>query len=464
MRWEPDAPLRLPPFLIDVVETNGGARPDAIRCEIGKELSFSLEPLKKYFLAEWDGLVFDALLLAAAVEFCDRSGKRPRYGWGRDFDLRLPVHDPDRWSDPVVTETLHEALSFLTGDRWRVSFVARRASIPAPRQRPLSLLRDDYVVIPFSDGLDSRAVAQLEEKKLGDRLIRVRVGSNTRDHRLQIKASRKRPRFTSIPYRVRPVGRDFKESSGRSRGFKFFMVSGLAAYLLGSKRIIIPESGQGALGPWLIPVGYTPADYRNHPLFARRMEIFLAALLKHQLSYEFPRLWFTKGETLREYVENCGAEAAWQTTRSCWQQNRQVSVNGEKRHCGVCAACMLRRMSIHAAGLEDIQSTYVWEKLSAPDFTQGVADGFHQISRAQREYAIAGALHLHHLAALRDSPSGRHSLGAKALHLGKALGEPMTSVDTKLRRLLSQHEAEWNNFMADLGEDSFVADWVSRER
>lgn len=464
MRWKPEAPLDLPQFRVDVVEAGGRPRSGAIRCEIGKELCFSLEPLKKYFLAEWNGLVFDSLLLAAAVEFCDRSGKRPVYGWGRDFDLRLPVHDPDRWSDPIVMDALHDALSFLTGDRWRVSFAARTTPEPAPRQRPLRLLCDDYVVIPFSDGLDSRAVAQLEEKKLGDRLIRVRVGSKTRDHRLQVKASRKRPRFTSIPYRVRPVGRDFKESSGRSRGFKFFMASGLAAYLLGSKRIIIPESGQGALGPWLIPVGYTPADYRNHPMFARRMEVFLAVLLKHELSYEFPRLWFTKGETLREYVEICGAEAAWQTTWSCWQQNRQVSVNKEKRHCGVCAACMLRRMSIHAAGLEDSRSKYVWEDLSAPDFTLGVPEGFNRISPAQKEYAIAGALHLHHLAALRNSPAGHHTLGTCAIQLGRALGEPMTSVDAKLRRLLSQHEAEWDSFMADLGADSFVADWVPREK
>ena len=33
-----------------------------------------------------------------------------------------------------------------------------------------------------------------------------------------------------------------------SRGFKFAMISGLAAYLTGANKIIIPESGQGLSG------------------------------------------------------------------------------------------------------------------------------------------------------------------------------------------------------------------------
>ena len=42
----------------------------------------------------------------------------------------------------------------------------------------------------------------------------------------------------------------------------------------------MPESGQGALGPALAPVGQAYADYRNHPLFTGRMEKFLFALLR----------------------------------------------------------------------------------------------------------------------------------------------------------------------------------------
>ncbi len=52
-----------------------------------------------------------------------------------------------------------------------------------------------------------------------------------------------------------------------------------STYLAGASRVIVPESGQGALGPALVPVGQAYVDYRSHPLFTERMERFLAALL-----------------------------------------------------------------------------------------------------------------------------------------------------------------------------------------
>jgi hypothetical protein len=69
-----------------------------------------------------------------------------------------------------------------------------------------------------------------------------------------------------------------REVSGRSRGFKFALISGIAAYLANADEIVIPESGQGALGPVLSDVGHAYPDYRNYPLFTRRMEQFFNVL------------------------------------------------------------------------------------------------------------------------------------------------------------------------------------------
>ena len=80
------------------------------------------------------------------------------------------------------------------------------------------------------------------------------------------------------------------------------MLGGLGAFLAETSRIIMPESGQGALGPALVPVGQAYEDYRNHPLFTNRMETFLSALLDRPLQFEFPRIWYTKGETLEAFV------------------------------------------------------------------------------------------------------------------------------------------------------------------
>src|SRR5205823_8563853 len=99
------------------------------------------------------------------------------------------------------------------------------------------------------------------------------------------------------------------------------------------------------LGPVLAPTGHGYEDFRNHPLFTDRMERYFTALFGVDIHFNFPRLWFTKGETLAAYAELYGAQAHVDA-RSCWQRNQQVSVQKHWRHCGICAACMLRRLSV----------------------------------------------------------------------------------------------------------------------
>jgi 7-cyano-7-deazaguanine synthase in queuosine biosynthesis len=295
--------------------------------------------------------------------------------------------------------------------------------------------------------------------ELGDGLIRVRLGTKTNDR--PKKASGRCYPFTAIPYEVSRGAFSFPESTARSRGFKFAMLSGLAAYLAKADRIIVPESGQGALGPALVPVGQAYEDYRNHPLFTNRMAAFLIALLGQPLRFEFPRLWHTKGETLKAYVEQSKAQD-WAGTRSCWQDNRHASVDGHRRQCGICAACMLRRLSVHAAGLSEAGDSYVWENLKASSFEEGAANGLKKIEKLQREYAIAGTLHLDHLAQLKKSPLQSYGLKLNVRQLAKALGISNAEAEKKMHRLLDQHETEWNAYMKSLGPDSFVKSWTGQ--
>jgi hypothetical protein len=317
-------------------------------------------------------------------------------------------------------------------------------------------------VIPFSNGLDSCAVAGLMGRRLGATLVRIRLGSGQDDGKA---LSRQRKEFTRTPYKITEGVKPFVESSGRSRGFKFAIISGIAAFLSNAGKIIVPESGQGGLGPSLITVGQSGEDYRSHPLFARRMEIFIKAILGHTVRFEFPQIWNTKAETLREFVDEC-KDPSWVQTRSCWQQNRQSSVDGKWRHCGICAACMLRRLSVHAAGLEEAKETYVWEDLSASTFEAGAANSFARktIPPSMRQYAIAGALHLDHLAGLEDSAGSAPMLDLAAYQLGESLGIAEEQSRKKLRRLLQQHSREWKDFMHSLGKNSFIHGWASGGR
>ena len=267
--------------------------------------------------------------------------------------------------------------------------------------------------------------------------------------------------FAAIPY---DVSSDMpnRETSARTRGFKFALVSGLAAYLTDAAEIVVPESGQGAIGPALLTVGHAYPDFRNHPCFTRRMERFLKALLDKNVSYVFPRIWNTKGETLRAYVA-IDSSNAWRKTKSCWRNNQWSSVNGKQRQCGVCAACMLRRVSVHAAGLTEPSETYICSDMTAATLEGAVEQGFTKTGGAFRQYALAGILHMDHLADMATADL-RSELTRHAATLGPALGLDPQEAGERLVTLLNTHAEEWKSYMDSLGAHSFVRQWARTER
>lgn len=445
---------------VDVVEQGGQARPGCTACEIGADLAFSTSHLESYCLVQWEPVIFDALVVAAAVEFCDRIQRRQTHHWGRNFELMVPVHDPDRWNAPAVSASLKGVLDFLTGDCWLISFVARTAPAHVPQQFSFEVPGDTRAIIAFSEGLDSRAVAGLMHRQYGDGLIRVRLG--TKQFEPPITPSDKKQPFTSIPYEVKSKKVAFVESSARSRGFKFATMSGIAAYLVNAEKIIVTESGQGSIGPVLVPVGQGYEDYRSYPLFTDRMERFLHALLGHVVLFDFPRLWSTKGETLAAFVNECIDGSTWSKTRSCWHKNNHASVAGKLRQCGICAACMLRRLSVHAAGLTEDRETYIWEDLTSPTFEKGAGSATEHITKSKFEYAIAGVLHLDHLAGLQKSVMDKVAINLAVTELSRSRGMTVDATRSSMGRLLNQHESEWMNFLDALGPNSFVTAWVGR--
>ena len=169
-------------------------------------------------------------------------------------------------------------------------------------------------------------------------------------------------------------------------------------------------------------------------------------------------------ETLAEFVANCPDGPNWMQTRSCWQDSMRVSVSGKRRQCGVCAACMLRRMSVHAAGLTECRQSYVWEDLTAARFEDVAAFEFEnrKPQGALYEYAIAGALHLDHLANVLHSSANQVGLSRQVFLLSRSLGLSEEETRTKLERLLEKHTEEWNGFIDSLGPRSFVTQWVRR--
>ena len=467
---------------VGVVEKGEEAIPGWLRCAIDENLWFDTSRMESYFFVPGESVLDDVFVVGTAVEFCDRIKQRPAQGWRRYFFLKIPVHDLDRWVQSSVASSLRDALQFLTGDYWCLRFY--------PRKKPITLRHGLFdhdfdcvksAVIPFSNGLDSCIAAGLATVELGDRVVRVRMHPKKSPPG---KIGTQKEPFTTVPYELRQGERKYVELSVRSRGFKFALVGAMAAYLCSAEKIIIPESGQGVLGPSLIPVGQAYPDYRSHPRFGRKMEKFLRALIGFEGRYCYPHIWYTKGETLTRFIEKTSNNVPWMNTRTCWQQsrhasvkgkgvqeggrdlfgqqNRHVAAKGEVRQCGVCAACMLRRMSVHAADQTEPSSTYVWENLSAREFRFGASPDFdkEKISEAMRHHAVAGVLHMDHLAGLHDWPQNAPNLDTESHELSQSLGIDQDIVEQKMKRLLTQHKHEWEKFIAFLGPHSFITRWV----
>lgn len=439
--------------VVDAIEAGEAIRDGASVAVIDSALKLSIGGLNAYFYSQWRDELVDLLVIAAAVEHCDLSTPRPAWGWARSFDLRVAVHDVDRWSEEAVKHALEEALTFLTGDKWSISFTARNNPVARVAQIPLGLEVSDKIIMPYSDGVDSRAVSALVDASEGGGLVRVRLGTKGSDRRSRDPVER---RFMTVPYEVKLGKRQRVESSARSRGFKFAIITGIAAILAGVDRIVVSESGQGSLGPILVAVGQAYPDYRVHPAFSRKVEALLEALTGAVVRYEYPRIWSTKGETIAA-ASALEHAPKWIGTRSCWQDSRQVNFDGKRRQCGICAACMLRRMSMHSAGISEPPSTYIWENLSAEDIQSGTVDGFVPKGKAAIEYAIAGVLHLDHLAAISGSEIHRPSTNRVVQETALALGLDGARAEALSAGLLARHREEWLSFQSSLGRQSFVA-------
>lgn len=428
---------------------------DIAYAAIGSEIKCDQSIFDSYSYEGWKDIHHDLLIVCAAIEYADRRWARSTRHWARYVHVTIPVLELATWLDSNVQQNLRDTLRHLTGDEWRFLFIQYDGPpISAGRQRPLFPNQQKEFAIAYSEGLDSLCVSGMHNEN--DIAVCVRVAK----HKQRLRKD-ERP-FDRLPFdvRVKPSAED----SVRSRGFKFAAITAIAAHLSKVSRIIVPESGQGALGPVLLPLRNIYPDYRNHPTFFRRMERFIQALLGIEVRYEQPRLWYTKGQTIEAFLAKPGVEASQVVeTRSCWQQRANVRVGGKLRQCGICAACLLRRMSLHAAGVQEPPEKYAIADLALETFADALptVNSF-KATATLHDYGYMGARHLQQLADFAEEADS--AVKPYALELAEALDSTMGEVQKHLRGMLSQHSEEWAAFAASQGEKSFLNLWTKGGR
>lgn len=422
---------------------------------VGSEIKCDKNIFDSYSYEGWKDIHHDLLIVCAAVEYADRRWARSIRQWARHIHVTVPVIELATWLDANVQQKLRGMLRHLTGDEWHFAFVQNEGgATDALRQPPLFPNQHKEFAIAYSEGLDSLCVSGLYNDN--DAAVCVRVGKHKQRRRKDEQP------FDRLPFdvSVKPSAED----SARSRGFKFAAITAIAAHLSKVNRIIVPESGQGALGPVLLPLRNIYPDYRNHPTFFRRMERFIQSLLGIELTYEQPRLWYTKGQTVTAFLAKPGVEAEQVIeTRSCWQQRANVRVGGKLRQCGICAACQLRRMSLHAAGVREPDDAYTISNLKTERFSEALpTQNSFQATATLHDYGYMGARHLQQLADFAAEADAR--LKPYAFELADALGTSMDGVQSQIRALLRCHSEEWQAFAAAQGEQSYLNLWTKGGR
>lgn len=427
-------------------------------CTIGTNIKVNATHLGQYCSGEMDARSDDLVVLAGVVAFADRTLRRATSRcWARELHISVPVLDLAFWKQSSVHAELRELLNLLTGDVWHLAFTQRHDALDCEPQSNLGLrnIATPYVM-PYSDGMDSFAVARLLNESEPDvPLIMVTTGGR-RDADAEAEKGRwnsQRFRF-AVPFRVRGAKGSFRELSFRSRALIYATMGAIAAKMAGAKKIIVSESGQGALGPWLAPVGNEADDLRMHPLLTSKMSRFMSKVLGADLAFDHPRLWSTKAQTLRELVRINAAQDV-ENTRSCARDARHGSHDGLLRQCGVCAACLLRRVSMYEAGIREPSTTYLWTDLGAPTMDQGAQKDLPEASANDVDQAAWGVMAMQQLA---DVP--KESLSSRAWALAKVMECTAAEVETRLHELVGQHADEWNRFVDAQGKRSFLRQWM----
>lgn len=332
------------------------------------EIDSSLDP-HVLCLGAPSSQVVDLLRITAGAYVADRLTKRRLLP--RDFELTVHCQAPELTSESAQ-ESCTNILRFLTGDRWRINLQQDRSE--QEQRTPVEFEGANRVAL-LSGGLDSFAHAALAcSGDDGKDMVFVSHQSNPMTVRAQnscISYLRSvEPDLRQYGIRLRHMS-DKEEFTNHSRSMLFAAMGIAVADAVGAKEVLVPENGFTSLNVPLAPNRQGRYSTRStHPytfyLFNRLLgEIGLDVTLVN------PHEWQTKG-VMVEMAAEAGGDAfldAAARTLSCGKLDGRFYAGGNANiGCGLCYACMVRRASFAAAGVED-QTSYLADTLVGPSLT-----------------------------------------------------------------------------------------------
>lgn len=304
----------------------------------------------------------DLFALGGAVYCIDKLALRSASAdaWTRTLELDAPVAARARWQS--ARTALGEALSFLSGDRWRLRF---RGGVVEVRGE--TRVRPPDAVCLFSGGLDSLAGAidLLEEGRDvmlvghfeggfvgGVQTTLARQLRRTYPDRVRLRQLRLGP---AAPNRLqaRPLPDELREITTRARSFLFIAAGMAAASAFGDDvPLFMPENGFIGINVPLVGSRAGSLSTRTtHPHFvARLVEALETVGIANMLSKPF-RLK-TKGEALGDCRNPDLLAALVNESISCAHPESARWDRLPPSNCGYCYPCLIRRAALHRIGLD----------------------------------------------------------------------------------------------------------------
>ena len=314
-------------------------------------------------LADWAEL---AIAIYIADRFSPRRDLRLRKGpfahRRRKIQLRIAVLDLTFWKSTDTQKLLRDALWTLTEDDWNFEFTQR--------ETPLVPCAQDFLIADptgrswfgaalFSGGLDSFAGAASQLRNLRPHPCfcfwshpRTNGGWSTPTDGAPcaMLTGRDVRYFKNSGYglKEKKIPEDKLERSQRSRAFMHITLGAISALQAGTNELYMYENGFGALN---LPFDATQLGIETskaaNPVFHRAVEKFIHEVGGKPFRIVNPFLFLTKAQALRHaHAGEFGAHLA--KTFSC---DRFPDWREDRPQCGTCASCILRRVSLEAAGL-----------------------------------------------------------------------------------------------------------------
>jgi hypothetical protein len=398
----------------------------------------------------------DWVNLAMAIYAADRfAARRPGRSagdtsWCRSISLSVSVVDHMLWENakPLILS----ALSFLTDDRWSLQFSERSLLLEEERQRHLipNFQEEPPWVCLFSGGLDSLAgIKRLSSLSDSHGVMvsgwtheRLRVGQA--DIVDEIRSSQGKPfHWLPIYYGFPKIKNDGgMESSQRSRGWVHVALGLAAAFASQQDTLDVCENGIGAFNlPTELSQTGSHTSRAMHPVFLHRIAQAASVVFGRDFKVRQSAVFETKGELLAQTLSPSEAKLAAKTF-SC-----EIFPNyrAKQSECGVCPSCLVRRASLHAAGIGDSGHLYALDVLTQ-DIPPRKALGLIKMERYVRRIS-----HCFGPSASDDSAMWEYpEAGSYFVEAAKSLDLSLDDYLCSLRKTHHSFVLEWRNFVATL--------------